>query len=119
MKIPELKIVPTLTLSVGFLVLLAAGLVLYVQWNASRKITTDLAGRVCIRNLEIMTQGIERVRSYTRFSGAWTHLAFLAFFALTAAHFRSRRQWRRAALAIGAGVGGCRRRDDRIPAATG
>ncbi len=59
MKIRELKITPTLTLSVGFLVLLAVGLVLYVQWNASRKIMTDLAGRVCIRNLEIMTQGVD------------------------------------------------------------
>lgn len=58
MKIRELKIAPTLTLSVGFLVLLAVGLVLYVQWNASRKIMTDLAGRVVIRNLEVVSQGI-------------------------------------------------------------
>jgi adenylate cyclase len=54
----ELKIAPTLTLSVGFLVLLAVGLVLYVQWNASRKIMTELAGRVVIRNLEMVSQGI-------------------------------------------------------------
>ncbi len=59
MKISELKIMPTLTLSVGFLVLLAVGLVLSVQWNASRKIMTDLAGRVVVRNLEIVSQGID------------------------------------------------------------
>jgi hypothetical protein len=44
--------------------------------------------------------GVAWFGSYTRFSGAWTHLAFFVFFALTAAHFRSRRQWRRAAFAI-------------------
>jgi len=59
MKIRELKITPTLTFSVGFLVLLAVGIVLSVQWNASRKIMTDLAGRVVIRNLEIVSQGID------------------------------------------------------------
>lgn len=38
--------------------------------------------------------------SYTRFAGAWTQLSFVVFFALTAGHLRTLRQWRRAAFAI-------------------
>jgi MFS family permease len=38
--------------------------------------------------------------SYTRFSGALTQLAFVAFFALVATHLRTRRQWQRASYAI-------------------
>ena len=59
MKMRKLKIAPTLTISVGLLVILAVGLVLLVQWNVSRKILTDLAGRVVIRNLEVVSQGID------------------------------------------------------------
>ena len=58
MRMPELKIASALTLSISFLVLMAVGLVLYVQWNTSRKIMTDLVGQVAMRNLEFATQGI-------------------------------------------------------------
>lgn len=58
MKSHELKIAPTLALSVGFLVLSAVALVLVFQWTTSRNIMTDLAGRVVIRNLEIVSQRI-------------------------------------------------------------
>jgi len=58
MKLRELRIAPTLTLSVGLLVLLAVGFVLLLQWTTSRSIMTDLAGRVVVRNLEIVSQGI-------------------------------------------------------------
>ena len=58
MKMRELKIAPTLTIGVGLLVIFAVGLVLLVQWNVSRKIMSDLAGRVVIRNLEVVSQGV-------------------------------------------------------------
>ncbi len=41
------------------MVVLAVGLVLYVQWNTSRKIMSDLAGRLVVRNLEVVSQGIK------------------------------------------------------------
>ena len=58
MNFRELKIAPTLTLSVGLLVFLAVGLVLLLQWTTSRNIMTDLAGRLVVRNLEVVPQGI-------------------------------------------------------------
>jgi adenylate cyclase len=48
----------TLTISVGLLVFLAAGLVLLVQWSTSRQILSDLGGRIALRNLEIMELGV-------------------------------------------------------------
>ena len=59
MRIRELRIAPTLTLSVGGMVLLAVGLVLYLQWNTSREIMSELAGRLVLRNLEVVSQGIK------------------------------------------------------------
>ena len=58
MKLRGLRIAPTLTLSVGLLVFLAVGLVLLIQWTTSRDIMTDLAGRLVVRNLEVVSQGI-------------------------------------------------------------
>lgn len=58
MKSNELRIAPTLALSVGMLVLAAVALVLAIQWNASRNILSDLTGRILIRNLEIVSQGL-------------------------------------------------------------
>ncbi len=59
MNFRELRIAPTLTVSVGFMVLLAVRLVLYLHWNSSRKIMSELAGHLVLRNLEVASQGIE------------------------------------------------------------
>ena len=56
---PSLKIMQTLVCSVGFLVFIAVGSVLYVQWSASQKILSELGGRLVVRNLEIIAEGIK------------------------------------------------------------
>ena len=58
MNFRSLRITPTLTLSVGLLVFLAVGLVLLIQWTTSRDIMRDLAGRLVVRNLEIVSQSV-------------------------------------------------------------
>ena len=59
MNFRELRIAPTLTMSVGCMVLLAVGLVLYLHWNTSRKFMPELAGRLLLRILEVVSQGIK------------------------------------------------------------
>ncbi len=54
MNFRELRIAPTLTMSVGCMVLLAVGLVLYLHWNTSRKFMPELAGRLLLRNLGVI-----------------------------------------------------------------
>ena len=56
---PPLRITLTLTVSVGILVLLAVGSVLYIQWSASRQIMAELGGRAVNRSLETFTQGVQ------------------------------------------------------------
>ncbi|MDP6389328.1 MAG: HAMP domain-containing protein, partial [Alphaproteobacteria bacterium] len=58
MKARSLRILPTLSLSVGLLILLGVGLVLSIQWTASQRILSDLGGRLVVRNLEMVAQGI-------------------------------------------------------------
>ena len=49
MSFRELRIAPTITLNVGGMILLAVGLVFYLQWKSSREIMSELAGRVALR----------------------------------------------------------------------
>ncbi len=58
MRKRPIPITVTLTVSVGSLVFLAVGLVLFVQWSTSRQILSDLGGRSVLRNLAIMELGI-------------------------------------------------------------
>ena len=50
----------TLTASIGALVLLAVGAVLWIEWTASRQILATLGGRVVERNVSLIERGIER-----------------------------------------------------------
>ncbi len=59
MRVNPVRITPTLAASVGLLVFIAVGIVLYIQWSASKKILADLGGRLVVRNMEIVTQGIK------------------------------------------------------------
>jgi adenylate cyclase len=66
MKFPEIKMALVLTLSLGLLVIIAAGSILYVQQSASRNITSELVGRIVVRNLEVASQGIDGYLSPAR-----------------------------------------------------
>ena len=59
MNFRELRIAPTLTMSVGCMVLLAVGLVLYLHWNTSRKFMPELAGRLMLRNLGVILMHVD------------------------------------------------------------
>ncbi|MHC4307767.1 MAG: hypothetical protein ACYSR7_04000, partial [Planctomycetota bacterium] len=59
MRKQSLKIMLTLVCSVGLLIFISVGSVLYVQWSASQKILSELGGRLVVRNLEIIAEGIK------------------------------------------------------------
>ena len=58
MKARSLKILPTLSLSVGLLIFFGIGIVLSIQWTASKRILSDLGGRLVVRNVALIAQGI-------------------------------------------------------------
>ena len=58
MKARSLKILPTLSLSVGLLIFFGIGMVLSIQWTASKRILSDLGGRLVVRNVALVAQGI-------------------------------------------------------------
>ena len=55
----ELRIAPTLAMSVGCMVLLPVGLVLYLHWNTNRKFMPKLAARLMLRNLEAILMHVD------------------------------------------------------------
>jgi tetratricopeptide (TPR) repeat protein len=63
-------------------------------------LTALLAASLVIGSLLSIDPRLSWQGSYPRFQGAWTQLSYLAVFGLTAAHLRSREQWRRVVFVV-------------------